>query len=271
MEIGYINMKKKSNWETSNSPYKEQAEHSKRHRYEERKTEPVEATREPDQALDNDMMMELMSMCEEMNVWQRFPIITAHFLQEFDQGEMSEAEMAKEIYLLALEAERDEEISEEDLIRTPYRPPAEGESSQRATMDTAKATQCQIVHSKEEVLTAQGTSPPNGEREESKNQRMTKDKILESVEDGTWSAEQGREEYKRLEEWDKSNSTDTPVVPNIIRTPIEENKTNSRQAAPIWKTSLVTTRLGRRYSLRIMWFYGKSAWHQCPRTVHHTK
>ena len=217
MEAGYINMKKKSNWETSNSPYKERTEHKEQCTHEEGETEPIEATREPDQAVDNNTMMELMSMCEEMNVWQRFPLITAHFLQEFDQGEMSETEMAKEIYLLALEAQRDEEISEEDLIRTIYRPPAEGESIQRTTNGAATDT-------------ARDMSPPSNKREESRNQGVTKDKILEMVENGTLSADQGREEYQKLEEQNKSNSTDTPVVPDITWTPAEGDKASRSPA-----------------------------------------
>ena len=71
---------------------------------------------ETNQAPDNDIMMQFMRRCTERNVWQRFPILTNHFLTQFDQGRMSEAEMAEEIYLLTLEAERNEDISEEELI-----------------------------------------------------------------------------------------------------------------------------------------------------------
>ena len=82
-----------------------------------------EAHTGPRQALDNDAMIQLMRRCTEMDVWQRFPTIADHFLTQFDQGKMSEEEMAEEIYLLTLEAERDEDISEAELIRTIYLPP----------------------------------------------------------------------------------------------------------------------------------------------------
>ena len=87
----------------------------------------------PKQALDNDAMIQLMRRCTEKDVWQRFPIITDHFLTQFDQGKMSEAEMAEEIYLLTLEAERDKDISEAELIRTIYLPVSEMESLQDTT------------------------------------------------------------------------------------------------------------------------------------------
>ena len=68
MEVGYLNMSKKSNWETSNSPYKEDTGHEEQYTYEEARDGPVEATPELDQAPDNDTMLELMSMFEEMNI-----------------------------------------------------------------------------------------------------------------------------------------------------------------------------------------------------------
>ena len=189
---------------------------------------PVEATPELDQAPDNDMRLELMSMCEEMNIWQRFPRITAHFLQEFDRGEMSETEMAKEIYLLVLEAERDENISEEELIRTTYMPPAGGENGQGTTGGIPEATQ----RFNEEMPATQDTAPILSEREEPKRQEMTKEKIMELVEEGTMSAEQGREEYEKLEEGTTSSHNATSVTLDITRAPISETETIPKRAAP---------------------------------------
>ena len=124
MEPGYINMKKGINWETSNSPFREEVTCYEQTAYTQSEPEPKETPTEPDQAPDNTTMMQFMRRCTERNVWQRFPILTKHFLTQFDQGKMSEAEMAEEVYLVTLEAERDEEISEEELIRTIYQPSA---------------------------------------------------------------------------------------------------------------------------------------------------
>ena len=118
MEPGYVNMKKKINWETSNSPFKDEVTCHEQTAHTQGGPKPEETPTEPDQAPDNTTMMQFMRRCTERNVWQRFPVLTEHFLTQFDQGKMSEAEMAEEIYLLTLEAERDEEISEEELIRT---------------------------------------------------------------------------------------------------------------------------------------------------------
>ena len=107
--------------------------------------------------------------------------------------------MAEEIYLLTLEAERDEEISKEELIRTIYQPSAE-EEIQQDTMLTYDT------------------------RHQLETQEITKERILELVEEGTWSTEQGRREYGRLEEMDTPDTETTPAAPHTTRTHTVDTK-----------------------------------------------
>ena len=151
--------------------------------------------------------MQFMRRCTERNIWQRFPILTKHFLTQFDQGRRSEVEMAEEIYLLTLEAERDEEISEEELIRTIYQPTAQKE-------------------------TQQDTTPTPDARHQPENQEITKERILELVEEGTWSTEQGREEYGRLEKLDTPDAETTPAALYPTQTYAGDTRDNPGHNAP---------------------------------------
>ena len=161
---------------------------------------------------DNEMMMELFDLYNRRNLWQRFPRITAHFLHEFDQVVISEAELAKKVLMAAKIDERDEEISEEELIKAVYSSPIKEEGTQEYTVPTTGTCTTQDTSAptgKKDDAEEHGPTRPTKRRrvkssrnkkkrpgiEPSTRQRMTKDKELEMVEDDKWNAEQGKKEY----------------------------------------------------------------------------
>ena len=109
--------------------------------------------------------------------------------------------MAEEIYLRTLEAERDEDISEAELIRTIYLPVSEIENQQ-------------------------DTTPAHDAGQQMETPKITKERILELVEEGKWSVERGREEYGRLEEQDTADNGTDPATQHPVQTYTGDSKDN---------------------------------------------
>ena len=86
-----------------------------------------------------------------------------------------------------MEAERDKDISEAELIRTIYLPVSEMENQQ-------------------------DTTPAYNAGQQMETAKITKERILELVEEGRWSVVRGREEYGRLEEKDATNHGTVPTT-----------------------------------------------------------
>ena len=69
---------------------------------------------------DNKMTMELIDLYQRRKLSQCFPSITTNFLHQFEQGIISEAKFENKVLTLAKIEERDEEISEKEMIRAMY-------------------------------------------------------------------------------------------------------------------------------------------------------